>query len=76
MFSTESFNILKQVLTSWQVIAMVIVIITYTTLVNAVTSPREKVPKASNIKYKKLKRPPSAPTLDKNIDASGIGISE
>jgi hypothetical protein len=76
MFSQELFNVLKQVLISWQVIAITIVILIYFAIVNSVTSPRKARPKASVTKHKKLKRPPSSPQLDKNIDASGLGIGE
>jgi hypothetical protein len=76
MFSQELLGILKQVITSWQVIAMTCVIIIYWMLVNSVTNPRKKIPKASVVRHKKLKRPPAAPKLDKNIDASGIGIGD
>lgn len=76
MFSRELFDVLKKVLTSWEVIAMSVVIVIFWAVVNSVTRLRRPVPKAAHTKPKKIKRPPATPQLDKNIDASGIGIGE
>ncbi|MDR2343276.1 MAG: hypothetical protein LBD86_01945 [Spirochaetaceae bacterium] len=77
MFSQELLNVLKHILSSWQVIAMAVVILIYWSLVSYVTNFSGKpVSKVSVAKRKKIKRPPPGPQLDKNIDASGIGIGE
>ena len=76
MFSQELLDVLKQVIISWQVIAVTVVIVIYWTILNLITNPRKPTPKVSHVKPKKIKRPPSAPQLDKNIDASDIGIGE
>ena len=75
MFSWELFDVLKKVLTSWEVIAMSVVIVIFWAVVNSVTRLRRPVPKAAHTKPKKIKRP-AVPQLDKNIDASGIGIGD
>jgi hypothetical protein len=76
MFSQELLNVLKQVLLSWQVIAMTVVILIYWAIVNSVTRKRRPDLKAHSTKRQKIKRPPTSPQLDKNIDTSDIGIGE
>ncbi|MDR0684927.1 MAG: hypothetical protein LBF83_07345 [Spirochaetaceae bacterium] len=78
MLSPELFDVLKKVLISWEVVAMTVVIVIFWSVVNSVMRLRKPAPKATrSTKPKKIKRPPPPPTqLDKNIDASDIGIGE
>jgi phosphate/sulfate permease len=76
MFSSELWSVLKQVVSSWQIIAMVVAIILYWSLVNAAASLQKKTKPRTAAKIQKLKRPPKSPKLDKNLDASGLGIGE
>jgi predicted permease len=72
----DLLNVLKQVILSWQIIAVTIVILIYWSIVTSITnsSKRPKVTRVS--KRKNLKRPLAQPELDKNIDASDIGIDD
>jgi hypothetical protein len=55
---------------------MAVVVILYWSLVNAAASLNKKPKLKPSAKNKKLKRPSNAPKLDKNLDASGLGIGE
>jgi hypothetical protein len=77
MISPELFNVLKQVISSWQVIAMAVVVIIFWSIVNAAVKQPEKSKTRRNAKtFKKLNRPPAQPELDKKIDDSALGIEE
>jgi phosphate/sulfate permease len=75
MFSSELWPVLKQVVSSWQVIAMAVAIILYWMLVNTAASLQKKT-KARTAKTQKLKRLPKSPKLDKDLDADDLGIGE
>lgn len=76
MFSKEFWSVLIQVVSSWQVIAMAVTIILYWSLVNTAAGLYKKAKPKSGGKVKKLKRPPKAPKLDKNLDAGDLGIGD
>jgi hypothetical protein len=76
MFSSELWSVLKQVVSSWQVIAVAVVIILYWSLVNAAAGLHKKPKTKTVAKNQKLKRLPKAPEPDKNLDAGGLGIGE
>jgi hypothetical protein len=75
--SPELVSVLKEVISSWQVIAMTIAILIYLSLVNAAVKSKKSIRVSPNIKkQKKLKRPPAEPKIDKDIDAGDIGIGD
>jgi hypothetical protein len=76
MFSSELWFVLKQVVSSWQVIAMAVVVILYLSLLNFATNMNKKPKPKAAAKIKKLKRPPKTPTIDKNLDTGSLGIDE
>jgi phosphate/sulfate permease len=76
MFSSELWPVLKQVVSSWQVIAVAVAIILYWTLVNTAASLQKKTKARTAAKTQKLKRPPKSPKLDKDLDAGDLGIGE
>jgi hypothetical protein len=74
--SPELLDILKQVISSWQVIAVTIVVLVFWSIVNNVTNMSKRPKAAGAYKPKKLKRPDASPALDKNLDTSGLGIED
>jgi hypothetical protein len=76
MVSSELLQVLKQVLRSWQVIAMAVAIIFYWLIVGAAANMKPR-PKSVAQKKKKLKRLPSAPEgIEKDVDASDLNIGD
>lgn len=76
MISPELFNILKQVVISWQVIAATVVLVIFLSLVNMAANPMSKRKSLRVKKIKDIKRPPTQPALDKDIDTSELGLDE
>ncbi|MDR2803683.1 MAG: hypothetical protein LBB22_05275 [Treponema sp.] len=75
--SPELISVLKEVISSWQVIAMTIAIVIYWSLVNAAVKSKKSIKVSPNsIKHKKIKRPPAEPKIDKDIDTGDIGIGD
>jgi hypothetical protein len=76
MFSKEIFELLKQVVTSWQTIAVTLAFVVYWQLVSYAARPHRARP-AVKAKPKKLKRPPvEKPVIDKDVDTEDLGLGE
>lgn len=69
-------DVLIQVILSWQVIAVAVVVLIFFAAVNGVTNMSKRPKAIGASKPKKLKRPPVQPELDKNLDTSSIGIED
>jgi hypothetical protein len=76
MFHSELLGVLKQVVSSWEVIAVTIVVLLYWSVVNSITNGSKSPKAAAAVKRKKVKRRVEKPGLGKNVDTSGIGIED
>ncbi|GHV83392.1 hypothetical protein AGMMS50212_07320 [Spirochaetia bacterium] len=73
MISSELFFVLKNVITSWQVIIAAIAVLIYFKMVFSAANPRPKIKAAQ--KPKKIKRPPTQPAqIDKDVDAGDLNL--
>jgi hypothetical protein len=78
MISPELLNVLKQVVTSWEVIVTAVAVIIFWMLVSTAARTASKKTKNLNAKkrIKNLKRPPKQPEVDKNIDTSELNLGD
>ena len=76
MFNAEVREMLAQVLTSWQVVAVTVVLVMYMFLVNYVVKARRRPGKPSSAKRKKGKAPklefPSPPEGEPGDEVLGL----
>jgi predicted membrane protein len=67
------FDLIKNVVLSWQVIAVTFAFIIYWSIVSAIVRPRRKRVVVQKTQ-KARKRPAEKKELDKNIDTGGLGL--
>jgi cell division protein FtsL len=70
-----SFDLIKQVVLSWQVIVVCVSFIIFWSICSSIVSPHKKRILASSKKQKPLKRPTEKAEL-KNADTGGLGLGE
>jgi len=74
MFSSEIRKLLIQVISSWQVIAVTIVLIIYVSIVNYVARTRSRNPRRSNTPIPKDKK--KKPEKSDHSDTDDLGLEE
>jgi hypothetical protein len=67
------FDLIKNVVLSWQVIVTTIAFISYWSIVSAIVQPRRKR-RIVVRKVKVLRRPPQKKELDKSVDTDALGL--
>jgi len=76
MSGAELRTLLVQVITSWQVIAVTIVIVFFVFLINSAARVREDFPSSSGPKIKKNRKAAAAVTPEVSTDEDGLGLEE
>lgn len=77
MGTVDIKTVIIEVLKSWQVVGVTLVVIIYWLIVYAAANPAKKKRKEKAKKMQKIKRPPEPTTdLGKDIDDSELGLGD
>ena len=76
MTNDEIRDLIIQVISSWQVIAITLIILIYISLVNYVCQTKRRKRASATVKKKEKKVKPAAAPKDDAVDDSALGMEE